>query len=253
MKAEAYATEAALCADFLAWVKAEGGTFRYGIQCPVWTAYAETAGWDILLVAEDGTQIGVQAKLKFNMKVLTQAVPDNFAHWHDQGPDYRAVLVPDFDHSHAQLCAALGLMLIAREQRGWGGNGFTPSLNLDHRNGGWHYWNPKQRCELPEFVPDVIAGSSAPVQLTKWKIAALRIIALLEVNGHVTRADFRNLLLDPRRWVGPNGWLKPGANPGEFVRGDGLDFEAQHPDIYRQVLEEARAKQKATTGQQALV
>ena len=43
-----------------------------------WTAYAETAGWDILLANKDGTQIGVQAKLRFNMAVLEQAIGHPF-------------------------------------------------------------------------------------------------------------------------------------------------------------------------------
>ena len=81
MKVPRYKTEAALCADFITWVKAESGTQRrFGAgRSPVWTPYAETAGWDILLVAADGTQIGVQAKLRFNLKVIAQSIPDRWS------------------------------------------------------------------------------------------------------------------------------------------------------------------------------
>ena len=53
-----YPTEVALCSAFIAAVPRE------------WTAYAETAGWDILLVRKaDGFQIGVEAKLKIGVEV----------------------------------------------------------------------------------------------------------------------------------------------------------------------------------------
>ena len=107
MKAATYSTEAELCADFITWVKS-----------PVWTPYAETAGWDILLVAADGTQIGVQAKLRINLKVIAQSIPDRWSHWHDSGPDFRAVLVPGRDDTAEQICAALGLGLFAPDRGG---------------------------------------------------------------------------------------------------------------------------------------
>jgi hypothetical protein len=242
-KPDRYPTEAALCADFLAWVKASAGRFSNGVRCPTWTPYAETAGWDILLVAEDGTQIGIQAKLKFNMKVLAQSVPDCWTAWHDSGPDYRALLVPE-GQGYEGIAAALGLMVF-KPSRGWDRPEFSPGLHMQHHSGGWHYWSPRQRCKLPEFVPDVPAGASGPVQLTTWKVQALRVTALLELQGHVTRADFSRLGVDPRRWTGPGGWVLPGSVPGQFVRGPGLDFDRQHPTVYAQVLEEARAKQGA--------
>lgn len=246
MKREpAFKTEADLCAEFIAWVKSESGTTKYGRTTPVWTPYAETAGWDILLVAEDGTQIGVQAKLKFNMKVLMQSVPESWQHWHDRGPDYRAVLVPERDSGHDNLCAALGLVMFAVNGRQFPGRqtDFAPSLEMENRYGeGWHYWSPKERCKLPEFVPDVIAGASGPVQLTKWKIAALRVVATLEVKGFVTRQDFKTYGVDPRRWTGPGGWLKSGPVPGQYLRGDSLDFDKQHPSVYAQVLAEVQEK-----------
>jgi hypothetical protein len=237
-----YATEADLCADFLDWVKRESGSMRRGRRIPVWTPYAETAGWDILLVAEDGTQIGIQAKLKFNMKVLGQSLPDCWDHWHDRGPDYRAVLVPERDGTHEAICACLGLMMFTPSPRGYAYDGkeFGPGLDMDH-SVGWHYWSPLQRCKLPEFVPDVVAGASGPVQLTDWKVAALRVVATLELQGYVTREDFRRLKVDPRRWTGPSGWLKPGSERGQFVRG-ALDFDQQHPVVYAQVLESVRAE-----------
>lgn len=74
-------TEAALCAAFIAWAA------RYG-----WVAYQEWADWDVLLVSSGGVQLGIEAKLTLNMKVLLQTLPERWA-WRDTGPDYRAVLV----------------------------------------------------------------------------------------------------------------------------------------------------------------
>lgn len=241
-----YATEQALCADFIEWVKAESGVTRYGRTEPRWTCYAETAGWDILLVAEDGTQIGVQAKLKFNMKVLQQCLPDTWDHWHDRGPDYRAVLVPEWSSDDARICNALGLALIGHNGGNSGKPHFRPGLLMNECGGGWHYWNPLKREKLPEFVPDVPAGASGPIQLTQWKVAALRITATLAVRGFVTRQDFKEYHLDPRRWTGPGGWLVARSDrmqhAGQYVRGPSLDFDTQHPMVYLQVLDEVRAK-----------
>lgn len=245
-----FATEADLCSSFIAWTAFEAGRHSFGVQTPAWTSYAETAGWDILLVGADGTQIGIQAKQRFNMKVLEQAVPSCWDSWRDDGPDYRAVLVPDRDSGASDLCAALGLILFyPTGHSGYGARGdlqhaFSPGLHMDHSNGGWHYWSPRTRCTLPEFVPDVVAGASGPVQLTKWKVQALRLIARIEIRGHVTRADFRVLGLDARRWLGPQGWLLTDpARPGEFTRAAGLDFDQQHPTVYAQVLAETRAQE----------
>jgi hypothetical protein len=238
LKQQRFATEAELCAAFIAWAMGERGRYTPRAKSP-WTAYAETAGWDLLLVATDGTQIGVQAKLRFNLKVLTQALPDSWRCWHDTGPDFRAILVPDRDDDADRICGALGLVLFA-PLREWGdAYRFQPDLERPH-GGAWHYWSPHQRCKLPAFVPDVIAGASGPVQLTDWKVAALRIVATLELRGHVTRADFRRHGVDPRRWTGPSGWLERGEQPGQFVRGTELDFDRQHPTVYAQVLVEVR-------------
>jgi hypothetical protein len=241
-----FPTEADLCAAFIAWVRRSAGEYDRGIQTPEWTAYPETEGWDILLVGGDGTQIGIQAKLKFNLKVLDQTVPDCWSAWHHTGPDYRAVLVPD-DAGYERLCNALGIIMFrCRGLHTWGRNpggfDFTPGLDQQHHNGGWHYWNPEKRLPLPRFVPDVVAGASGPVQLTKWKIAALSVVARLELRGHVTRSDFREVGVDIRRWVGPNGWLRAGAVPGQFVAASAMPFAAQHPEVYPQVLAEERAE-----------
>ncbi|MBN9323681.1 hypothetical protein [Delftia acidovorans] len=240
-----FENEAELCKAFIDWLADKSGDWHMGHKVPVWTAYAETAGWDILLVADDGTQVGVQAKMQFNMKLLAQSVggPDAWNAWSETGPDFRAVLVPKRSSEHEAVCAALGLDYI--HPLGYGG-GFDFELQTDvARASSWksrRYWCPGQREKLPEFVPDVVAGAPAPMQLTPWKVQALRLMALLELRGYVTRQDFKAQKLDHRAWTqGGRAWLAPGAAPGQFVRGPGANFDRHHPIVYAQVLEEMRA------------
>ena len=64
MKSKPFASEADLCAAFLAWAARTAP----GVAC-----YAEWAGWDILLVYPEGFQLGIQAKLRLNAEVIGQA------------------------------------------------------------------------------------------------------------------------------------------------------------------------------------
>ncbi|MGP1677885.1 MAG: hypothetical protein ACTS6J_12095 [Burkholderiales bacterium] len=222
-------TEAELCAAFIAWLT------RY----PEWTPYAETAGWDILLVHADGTQVGVQAKLKFNMAVLQQTIEGGYG-WQDIGPDYRAVLVPE-DNGIRDICDALGLTLI-RPRKHWNGSfEFEPALG-ERSYARWHYSNPLKRHQLPAYIPDVPAGVPSPSILSKWKIGALEISAIIEIRGYVTRADFRRAGVDHRRFV--QDWLDPVSdNPGAWKwKPTAPKFSATHPVVYPQVLAEVRSR-----------
>lgn len=91
-----------------------------------------------------------------------------------------------------------------------------------------------QRCALPDYVPDVAAGSSAPVKLTDWKVKAIKLAVLLETRA-VTRADFKALGLDPSRWTDRHtGWLV--AGDAGYRPGPGMpDFKAQHPRNYEEI------------------
>lgn len=239
-----YRTEAELCAVFIDWVKRQEG----------WTAYPETEAWDILLAHVDGTQIGVQAKLRFNMKVLQQAVGTWYA-WDRVGPDFRAILVPDYAAGESQsICRPLGLMVFRERYHGeWRGQksiDFEPRISGPHAYQTWHYWNPAERLKLPAYVPDVIAGAPAPSQLTEWKIKALRICAVLELRGYVTRADFSHYNIDHRRWTAPDGWLVANGTAGQWKWRDGEQgFAVKHPTIYAQIRAEVAAALEMHNGE----
>lgn len=232
--------ETELCTDFCLWAKQFG-----------WTPYAETAGWDILLVRNaDGVQIGIEAKLALNVKVLCQVLEREKSYTAGRGPDYRAVLAPEPK-------TQTGLTMIARrlnitviqafqpydyrtdprfrpELPRVGGDRFYSSYSDDRE---WFERCPDERHELPEYIPDVTAGDKAPLQLTPWKIKAIRCAVLIEIKGYITRADFKALGMDARRWT--DWWLTP-AGDGKWLPAPGMpDFKRQHPVNYEQIKADA--------------
>lgn len=241
--APAFKTEAELCAAFIKWADEQG-----------WTAYAETADWDILLVRRsDGTQCGVQAKLRFNATLLRQVLPSRPCD--DVGPNYRAVLLPQCDFDIRDVCVAIGIELICFQDTFYSGNLIETEPNrferIDARSFGpalshlRYDWNPAKQIPLPEFVPDVAAGASGPTKLTSWKIQALKVCAALEIDTFITTKRIRELGINPGRWIVPSmGWLvkNPNGVRGEYIRGPRLRFNEQHPTVYRQILEQMRNK-----------
>jgi hypothetical protein len=237
-----FAKETDLCAAFIAALKQP------------WVAYAETAGWDILAVnSEDGRQIGIEAKLKLNAKVMRQAV-EGPPWWDREGPDYRAVLIPgEQDNDLTALAPFCGITIIRmwRPQPYVMQAPFSPGLPVDRGyvgyNEEWFERLPARRHEVPEFVPDVAAGSSAPLRLTKWKIAALKLAVLLDQTGYLTRDDFKRLQIDFRRWIGADGWLQVGENG--FVAGKYYpNFRLHHPTVYAEIEAQPEKWQRADAG-----
>lgn len=241
-----FENEAALVTAFCTWVDRENENRNRGDDRK-WTAYHETAGWDLLLANNrTGAQIGIEAKLSLNPKVLIQALPDH-NWWSPRGPDFRAVLVPAPD---LQLCVSgiakhLGITVITarpqtsyrNEHAGWN---FGPELPDESDSYGmreWPHWLPAERCNLPEYIPDVTGGHSAPIALTQWKIKAIRLMILLDRRGYVTRKDMNALQISPTRWTdGYHGFLARDADKGGFVRCDRTpDLRAQHPTNYAQI------------------
>lgn len=232
----AFAKESDLCAAFISILPAE------------WTAYPETGGFDILLVRNaDGFQIGVEAKLKLNAKVICQAAePTSTYQVNHPGPDCRAVLIPDgVSMDLAALCPRLALTIIRvrhdsflAQYRKTSPFTFHPNLpkNSEGRWGtqGWYELCPAERIALPDWVPDVAAGNSAPVALTDWKVRAIKIAITLEKRGYVTRADFAFFEISMSRWT-QSRWIVPGNTKGRWIAGRMPDFRAQHPVNFTQI------------------
>lgn len=227
-----FESESALCSAFIA-----------AIDASVWTAYAETAGYDILLVRKiDGFQIGIEAKLSLNTLVISQAL-DEHGHWHvdREGPDCRAVLVPrgTVQQHMGRICCYVGLTVIEMQSKEkYVSETFYPTLPVegqDFRTDKWFEQAPTKRCRLPDYVPDVPAGASAPLRLTDWKIKAIKLSIIIEKRGHATRSDFKHLQLDHRRWIAPGvEWLM--IKDGLFLPGPRMPrFKKAHPKNYKQI------------------
>lgn len=229
-----FATEAELCEAFAAWAKVRG-----------YTVYPETAGWDMLLVDKDGIQIGIQAKMDLNLKVIAQALSEGWYH-ESRGPDHRAVLVPFEREGIEPILARCGLGLFVPRSAIYtadeGIHGLKWKFDHDWGTVPLFDWNPSVRCTLPDFVPDVPAGVPSPRTLSPWKVGALRVLAILEVQGFVTRNDVRDCKNDPRRWCASDGWLAQLGN-GRWGRADKTpNLGEQHPEIYAQILAEQRER-----------
>lgn len=242
-----FATEADLCRAFMSQLP------------PEWTGYGETAGFDILLVrAADGYQIGIEAKLTLNAKVIEQIAEPRYAD--AEGPDFRAVLIPyGCTNGLMAVCKHLGVTVLQQRDKemylaarqpypDWpshidrGVKKFSPDLPkiTDTYWGSIDTWfdlAPVKRCAVPAYVPDVTAGRPSPVALSEWKIKAIKLCIILERRGYVTRLDFRHLDLDHRRWMPSSaGWLRAGATRGQYVAGGyAMDLKRQHPRNYAEI------------------
>ncbi len=230
-KPKAYEREVDLCAAFVAALDDK------------WTPYAETAGWDLLLVRKaDGFQVGIQAKLKLNPLVLGQAL-DQYVHFHAEhaGPDCRAILVPwgEVNVGLEFIARWIGITVIKMEKQPERKSlraKFSPDLpdGKDWTTDPWQEQCPPRRHELPEYIPDVRAGDKAPLQLTSWKIKAIKLCILLDERGYVTRRDFSHLRLDPRIWTAAAGWLV--VEHGRYIRGPRTpNLQAQHPVVWEEI------------------
>lgn len=239
-----FATEAELVERFC-WLNHPDRWERNRSNAPKWTPYHETAGWDLLMVHESGVQLGIEAKLTLNAKVLEQALPT--PHWHVQGPDYRAVLVPSdgLQHHLTVIAWHLGIVVIrVSASRGWRGDTWEswnaqpglPSLDSAYHSQDWPAWYPGKRCTLPDYIPDVSGGKASPVTLTQWKVGAIKLLILLEKRGWVSRTDIEALDLSASRWTAAkDGYLDRGAG-GVFIRGAYTpNFKAQHPRNWAEI------------------
>ena len=201
-----------------------------------WTVYAETCGWDLLLVHRDGYQLGLEAKLSLNAKVIDQALSGTSRYSHDIGPDYRGVVVPnDKIQLHlGAICRHIGIGIIAISDKSW----WSPDLPDEKwSHNEWPNWCVSKRCTLPDYVPDVAGGHAAPVKLTTWKIKAIKLAIVLDKRGYVTRADMKALDLSPRRWTDfYNGLLARDETGKRFVKSSRTpDFRSQHPTNYAEI------------------
>jgi hypothetical protein len=227
-----FSSEAQLCEAFSEEMVKQG-----------WVPYPETDGWDILLVGH-GLQAGVEAKLKPSIGVLAQL--STRLDGRGAGPSYAVLLVPYSTGDFEVLATALGAVVYQPRlsrfppwrgektaELGWpdllNALQYAPALTFDRP--AW----------VPPVAPDVVAGLPAPVRLTPWKIAALRLVARLELRGWVTVEDFREVGLNTSRWY--HHWVEPSGTdrPQRWVRRAGVSLaDEQHPRAFATLMERER-------------
>jgi hypothetical protein len=228
-----FATEADLVAEFLR---------RLAVMDPSqkWKVYPESCGWDLLLVHEAGYQLGIEAKLLLNPKVIDQALVGAFITrpaW--DGPDYRAVLVPSEGRQQhlANICKAIGVGVITVRPEGDGGfHWFDLPSNSEYCT--WPNWGPVHRCPVPDYVPRVAAGVKSPTLLSDWKVRAIKLLIVMERKGWIDRGDLKVLGLSPTRWTCHyNGFLtRVAGKPVRYVAGPLTpDYRAQMPENFAEI------------------
>jgi len=219
---------------------------------PGWTCYPEAAGFDVLVVHESGRQIGVEAKLSLNAKVADQILPNRGDEYYGRpGPDHRLVIVSkitDASAGIAKMLERLGVaVMCTRESCDMQGKYFTFQLDyqLLHRDRDRTYmgeerlfdWWPSERCQVPVLVSNLPAGVPAPVRLTPWKEAALKVIALMRRQGFITGKQVASYGIGITSWTqgtsSKPAWLEKGTVRGQWIETPHLPaFELQHPEVY---------------------
>ena len=212
-------TEADLCAAFTVRARACG-----------WEVYAETGGWDLLLVwtgdapapvragawtqpidgpiagfqgaslaADDfglcpGDQWGIHAKLRGGTEVINQALQGlRFLDYAGSQPD----AAPDFrgvliPEKSGQVRAICDALRLDVQ---------TPPESRPYdaeREDAEQIvipprfrWRTAKRHALPPIVPSFVGGHPCPKALTRWRLGALRVAVRLRAGEHLTTADFR--------------------------------------------------------------
>lgn len=195
-------SEVKLCEELVVLARDEG--FR---------VFPEVSDWDLIIVDEEGVQLGVQAKMRANVDVLAQAVRRLYR---INGPRHRAVLVPKSSGAFRQVARALGVHVFTiRQIRQWRGNRFTKKRKLiDFSNmkvwPGKPHWLPP----VPSCCP---AGSPAPRPLTQWRVKAIELCLLLEKQGFLSGEDFKKAGLNVTGWI-QRGELVRDGKIGRFGR-----------------------------------
>lgn len=251
-------TEADLCAAFI----------RDFNAIPGWTCYPETGGYDVLVAHDDGRQIGVEAKLQLNAKVADQILPcEQWHRWNTPGPDHRLVIVRSITESNAGIAKMLRYLGVEVWEPRCGeriGTGYSMEKGVEfhihsklfydgqvacapedqqypskeHRGIALFDWNPSQRIQLPEVPPTTLAGVPSPVQMTPWKMAAIRVLALLRAQGYITAKQIAGQGCAPSTWT--QQWLARGEVRGQWLETDKTPkLDQQHPELYALALTRA--------------
>lgn len=246
-------TEAELCAEFTKVARANG-----------WEVYAETGGWDLLLVwtgdapvlvydsghrelelhngpeegfsgsklaaMEDeielapGDQWGIQAKLRGSFEVIDQALVG--VQWVERGRTQR-MAAPDFRSVLVPSASAPFLHICSHLRLGV----VTPLITDVYRP--TYRWTTRLQHTLPPIVPSWTGGAPSPKSLSHWRVQALKICARLRAGEILMRKDFKEYEINiktfvQRHWILSTGHGQYVMNPMSLTTPDPM---LRFPDI----------------------
>ncbi len=230
-------SEADLCEAFRKWLKARGdctvhpevSDFDLVVGCNAQLARLNGfySGPLNLLPGEGdpdfGIAIGIQAKLHANVEVLYQASTV-------YGPLLRCVLVPRASYEFLRVAAILNLA-VAYQEHSWDRRGkkywrpVEDGFKVQPAAGHYHQVKP---FWLPPVEHPGPAGTPSPRQLTKWRVAAIKLCYLARQQGFLTSADFKLAKVDMRRWI-VEQWIVCYAQEGRTKKYS-LNADADLPD-----------------------
>ncbi len=142
-----------------------------------------------------GTQIGVEAKLKPNLQVIFQAMPQSLQ---APGPHHYVILVPWAPAEYIDLVGRLKIGLIHAAH--FEMKRFFKAFRYRHEH--------VSPCWVPDVeVKGMKAGIRAPLQLTKWKLGSVKLGLLGTERGYLTLHDFKEHDIQIQRWIA-SGWLE---------------------------------------------
>lgn len=210
-------SESELCQSLIDACRAQG-----------WACYAETFGFDILLVSPAGTRLGIEAKLQPNAKVIDQA--REHTRRNKKAAHYVVVVVPHAAPRFYQACNALNIGVLVLEP-GVAQVDILKGLSLATDCVARSTVTLKP---LPAVCVDMPAGVPSPRSITPWKLAAVRFCMDHLGSDAITAAMFVAAGLDHRRWV-KSKWLVPtskivGAS-GRLVQAYKLGPAPGRPDL----------------------
>lgn len=234
----------------------------------LWDCYPENQKWDFLMQSKDGKiQIGFQAKLRCNLKVISQCADllKNESVSQVVGPHYIAVLVPSWETASKSfqdfqiVCEHLKIMVftekgcLSKTSNGKTYVEFCQTFNvhkdpLQILDGSPHYYrhNFVGKVWTPPFVPTGAAGVKSPTSVTKFKIGVVKLCEMMRKGLTPTRKEIKDLNAGSIQYW--EKYLTPiqGLYPARYKPKDmnNLPDTGEYKDIAEQLKESKELKKE---------
>jgi hypothetical protein len=183
-----YDYEKDMCADITANAKEKG-----------WKVFPEQGGWDIVLVS-GLLQVGIQAKLRPNLKLFMQTVVDDG----QPEPHFKAIAIGNLSRSEKKDIERLATYMkfifidMSYHHFFWLVHNKKDSNNVTD----WaYYFTPSEKALwLPPVIADIDAGVPSPKTVSPWMVAAIKLEEICKAQGWVLLTTYYicSMEKDPR-------------------------------------------------------